>query len=76
MRLRLLQNVVVMGIYLLLYISRFKRKFTVVILQVEIPRPVCFTIKSAAVELVLANKFTVEPINVSSNSLIGRSRQL
>ncbi len=40
-----------------------------------IPRPVCSTLKSAAVEPVLAKRFTVEPISVSSNSLIGRSRQ-
>ena len=40
-----------------------------------IPRPVCSTLKLAAVEPVLAKRFTVEPISVSSNSLIGRSRQ-
>ncbi len=40
-----------------------------------IPRPVCSTLKPTAVEPLLANRFTVEPISIFNNFLIGRSRQ-
>lgn len=43
---------------------------------ITIPRPVRSTLKSAAIEPLLAKRSTVEPISVSSNCLIGRSRQL
>ena len=39
-----------------------------------IPSPVCSTLKSAAIEPLLAKRLTVDPINASNNCLIGRSR--